>query len=173
MIKGQHRKQTAYGLAFCMGCLLSAPSAGSAKPAFPNNWLMYQSRPDHNAVFRGGSRAVSWERSFLGKINGGIAVVDGVIYVSSFDRHVYALDAKSGAVIWSRALANISMSTPSSMAPRPMLGRGLTPSSRITRPGLSGASQMEIQSSRSTSKRGRCGGCIQRSARICQHRFWT
>ena len=60
----------------------------------------------------GGGRAVSWERSFRGKINGGLAVVDGVIYASSFDRHIYALNAKSGTVIWSYELANISMSTP-------------------------------------------------------------
>mgnify|MGYP001274493319 CR=1 FL=1 len=109
----QIRKRTRYAIfAFGMVYLLGASATNSAAQGFPTGWLMYQARPDHNAVFSGESLSVSWERSFRGKINGGLAVVDGVIYASSFDRHVYALDAKSGSIVWSRELANISMSAP-------------------------------------------------------------
>lgn len=49
-------------------------------------WPMYQHRPDHNAVVANKAAAVSWTHNFGAKINGGLALADGVLYVESFDR---------------------------------------------------------------------------------------
>jgi outer membrane protein assembly factor BamB len=73
---------------------------------------MYQFRPNHNAVLPGSSHAYSWHRELGGKINGGLAVVDGTVYVESFDRRLYALDMQTGKVRFSTPLENIAMTTP-------------------------------------------------------------
>jgi quinohemoprotein ethanol dehydrogenase len=41
------------------------------------------------------------QRSCCDEVNRGVAVWKGKVYVASFDGHLYALDARSGAVIWS------------------------------------------------------------------------
>lgn len=73
---------------------------------------MYQYRPDHNAVVATEQPAVSWTRRLGGKINGGLALADGVIFVESFDRRVSALDQRSGRILWSTPLSNVVMTTP-------------------------------------------------------------
>ena len=78
----------------------------------PHTWPMYQYQSNHNAVFAGPSQSYSWHQRLGGKINGGLAVVDGVVYVEGFDRRLYALDAQSGRVIWTASLQNIAMTAP-------------------------------------------------------------
>lgn len=80
--------------------------------AFASVWPMYQYRPSHNAVFPGPGHAARWTHSFGGKINGGLALVDGVLYVESFDKRITALNARSGSTIWSTKLPNVDMTTP-------------------------------------------------------------
>jgi outer membrane protein assembly factor BamB len=75
-------------------------------------WPMYQYRADHNAVFGSPEFAVSWAQRLGGKINGGLALADGVLFVESFDRRVSALDMRSGKILWSTAVPNIVMTTP-------------------------------------------------------------
>jgi outer membrane protein assembly factor BamB len=72
---------------------------------------MYQYFPHHNAVFSNGP-AVRWTHRFAAKINGGLALVNGMLYVESFDRRVTALDARTGAVRWSTAVGGVVMTTP-------------------------------------------------------------
>jgi len=72
---------------------------------------MYQYFPHHNAVFPG-PRAVAWTHRFAAKINGGLALADGTLYVESFDRRVTALDARTGALRWSTVVENVVMTTP-------------------------------------------------------------
>lgn len=74
-------------------------------------WPMYQYAPDHNAVFPGGS-SVSWRHDFGAKINGGLALVNGVLYVESFDGRVSALNARSGNMLWSSQTGGVVMTTP-------------------------------------------------------------
>jgi outer membrane protein assembly factor BamB len=73
---------------------------------------MYQYQPNHNAVFAGPARAYSWHRRLGGKVNGGLAIVDGTVYVEGFDRSLYALDAQTGAIRWIAKLQNIAMTAP-------------------------------------------------------------
>jgi outer membrane protein assembly factor BamB len=73
---------------------------------------MYQYSPSHNAVLSSTSGALSWTRRLGGKINGGLAFADGALFVESFDRRVSALDARSGAVLWSTPMSNVVMTTP-------------------------------------------------------------
>ena len=73
---------------------------------------MYQYRPSHNAVFPGPGRAFSWHRTLGDKINGGLAIVDGTVYVESFDKHLYALDMQTGNIRFSTPLQNIAMTAP-------------------------------------------------------------
>ena len=56
--------------------------------------------------------AARWTVRTGAKINGGLALVNGALYAASFDQSVYAIDAVSGRVAWSRKLDGIVMSTP-------------------------------------------------------------
>lgn len=78
----------------------------------PHTWPMYQYQANHQAVFTGLPQTFSWHRQLAGKVNGGLAIVDGIVYVESFDKHLYALDAQSGAVRWAATLQNIAMTAP-------------------------------------------------------------
>jgi outer membrane protein assembly factor BamB len=75
-------------------------------------WPMYQYQPGHNAVFPSPARPYRWDHRFGAKINGGLAYANGVLFVESFDRRVSALDARSGAVLWSTRVPNVVMTTP-------------------------------------------------------------
>ncbi|MGC8486334.1 MAG: PQQ-binding-like beta-propeller repeat protein, partial [Candidatus Baltobacteraceae bacterium] len=66
----------------------------------------------NNAVVALSGPAVSWKRKLGGKVNGGLAYADGTVYVDSFDRHLYALNARTGAVVWKAPLDGIAMNTP-------------------------------------------------------------
>ena len=94
--------------------VLRVPKAQSvAPPVGPAEaWTMYQSEPAHNAVFDQRGFQAKWVMKFADKINGGLAVVDGTVYVDSFDKALYALNASTGATRWSAGLGNIAMSTP-------------------------------------------------------------
>jgi outer membrane protein assembly factor BamB len=72
---------------------------------------MYQYFAHHNAVFAG-PPAVSWTHRFSAKINGGLALAGGLLYVESFDGRVSALDAHTGALRWSSAVGGVVMTTP-------------------------------------------------------------
>jgi outer membrane protein assembly factor BamB len=74
-------------------------------------WPMYQYFPHHNAVFPG-PPAVSWTHRFAAKINGGLALVNGTLYVESFDGRVSALDARTGTLRWSTQAGGVVMTTP-------------------------------------------------------------
>lgn len=92
--------------------MLLAASLRPLPVVSPARWPMYQYRPSHNAVFPGSARAFSWHRKLGGKVNGGLAIVDGTVYVESFDKHLYALDMQTGSVRFSTPLENIAMTAP-------------------------------------------------------------
>jgi serine/threonine-protein kinase len=94
--------------------VLRVPKAQSVAPPVGARevWSMYQSDPAHNAVFEQRGFRANWVMKLPDKINGGLAVVDGTIYVDSFDKALYALNAATGTLRWSAGLGNIVMSTP-------------------------------------------------------------
>jgi outer membrane protein assembly factor BamB len=92
--------------------VLLAASLRPVPVTSPSSWPMYQYRANHNAVFPGSSRAFSWHRKLGGKVNGGLAIVDGTVYVESFDKRLYALDMQTGNIRFSTPLENIAMTAP-------------------------------------------------------------
>jgi len=94
---------------FLSGC--STAEKRQATVHVRGSWLMYQYRPDHNAVIPARSTS-SWTYDTKSKINGGLAIVDDVLFVDTFDFRILALDALSGAVRWQSKTDNIVMSTP-------------------------------------------------------------
>ncbi|HKU68461.1 MAG TPA: PQQ-binding-like beta-propeller repeat protein [Candidatus Baltobacteraceae bacterium] len=83
------------------------PPAGEEEP-----WPMYQRYPTHNAVFDQAGLNVRWTASTDGKINGGLAISNGTIYAASFDKKLYAINERTGAIRWTASADNILMSTP-------------------------------------------------------------
>jgi outer membrane protein assembly factor BamB len=53
-----------------------------------------------------------WEFRAEGKISSSPVVADGKVFVTSWDQHLYALDAKDGRVVWSYKTANAIASSP-------------------------------------------------------------
>jgi len=86
----------------------AAPSIGAQR----TSWPMYQGGPTHNAVFPGEQPDASWTVQFRDKINAGLAVDGDRVYTDSFDHNVYALDLRSGRLLWSTSTNNVVMSTP-------------------------------------------------------------
>lgn len=78
----------------------------------PARWPMYQSRPDHNAVFAGKEPAWQWHVDAGGKINGGLAVAGNTLYAETFAPAVIAVDRRNGKVLWRTGMPNIVMTTP-------------------------------------------------------------
>lgn len=73
---------------------------------------MYQGGPTHNAVFSGPHAGALWARPLDGRDNGGLAYLDGTIYVDTFGHRLYAIDARTGAVRWFAIADDVLMSTP-------------------------------------------------------------
>ncbi len=92
--------------------LFAAQTAWVAALPAPLLWPMYQYQANHEAVFNGPSNGVNWHRRLGGQINGGLAIAGNMLYVESFDKNVYALDTRTGAVRWSSKLENIAMTAP-------------------------------------------------------------
>lgn len=82
----------------------------AATPAKP--WTMYQASPTHNAVYPDAKLEASWIVQFKEKINAGLAFDGDRLYTDSFDHNVYALDARTGRLLWKTTTDNVVMSTP-------------------------------------------------------------
>jgi outer membrane protein assembly factor BamB len=86
---------------------------GQTATALPDaTWPAYQYRSDHNAVFSEPQWNFSWKADIGAKNNGGLAIVGGKLFVTSFDHSVRAFDARSGSQLWSQSFDDIVMSTP-------------------------------------------------------------
>jgi outer membrane protein assembly factor BamB len=90
----------------------AAPSALQAPAGQEDPWPMYQRYPSHNAVFDQAQLKVRWTAVTDGKINGGLAISNGTVYAVSFDKKLYAIDERTGAIRWTAPANNILMSTP-------------------------------------------------------------
>lgn len=117
MVKGLRLLPIAVALvvtAALVAFILRMPKAQSVAPPVGAReaWAMYQSEPAHNAVFEQRGFRANWVMKLPDKINGGLAIVDGTIYVDTFDKALYALNAATGTLRWSAGLGNIVMSTP-------------------------------------------------------------
>lgn len=103
-------------VAFAVLALLTLRLSMSAQvspiEAKPGVWLAYQQNPAHNPVLPGQRMRLNWVTALGGKVNGGLAIVDGTIYADSFDHKLYALDERTGKIEWSASADDVLMSTP-------------------------------------------------------------
>lgn len=104
----------ALGCVALAGCGARVSQAdATALPAAPAQWPMYQYSSDRNAVFRNSDLNVQWAYDAKAKINGGLALANGMVLLETFNKDVVALDARTGAVRWRTGnFKNILMTTP-------------------------------------------------------------
>jgi eukaryotic-like serine/threonine-protein kinase len=77
---------------------------GCALPALAADAAMFRNGLDHSGVYAGNGlmqfQSVRWKFQTHGAVLSSPAVYNGVVYVGSDDRHLYALDAATGAEKW-------------------------------------------------------------------------
>jgi outer membrane protein assembly factor BamB len=110
-------------LALALGMLSAALSGcasnrggkadATALPIGPADWPMYQYSSDRNAVLAEPRISASWSYDAKAKVNGGLALANGLLVLETFNKDVIALDARTGALRWrSGKFRNILMTTP-------------------------------------------------------------
>ncbi len=85
--------------------------SGSAQAS---NWSMWRSDPEHSSTAPAGpsSLSLAWKFPTNGSVISSPTVVDGVVYVGSQDKNIYAIGAWSGALIWKFATQGAVESAP-------------------------------------------------------------
>lgn len=106
------------------GCVAPSLKRTTAAPALRGSWLMYQERPDHNAVIQRPGFSKRWAYDAGARINGSLTMVDGVLFFDTFDGKVIAIDAGNGFLRWRAAADNAIMSTPIIMNSYVYVGTG-------------------------------------------------
>ena len=81
-------------------------------PSVRGTWPMYQLNSSHNAVLASPQRGARWSHDVNARVNGGLAVVGGTVYLDTFGGKIIALNAADGSMRWEATSDNIIMSTP-------------------------------------------------------------
>lgn len=115
-----------FGLSFSLAGCSHAQPPGPSIVWHGGNWPTYQYSADHNAVITSTDMPVSikWTVDVGSKVNGGLAYSGGLLYVTTFDYRVLALDPGSGKTVWQHAFDNVIMSTPVVMGKTLVVGTG-------------------------------------------------
>jgi outer membrane protein assembly factor BamB len=67
----------------------------------PNDWPMWRADPSHSAEGSGPENlALRWKYQTGGAVPSSPSIADGIVYVGSHDKNIYALDADTGSKIW-------------------------------------------------------------------------
>ena len=78
-------------------------------------WAQFRKRASHNGHNWGenvlspgtaGGLSLLWKHSTRDVVDSSPAVANGVVYVGSFDRNIYALKASTGALLWKYTTGN-------------------------------------------------------------------
>jgi outer membrane protein assembly factor BamB len=79
-----------------------------------SNWPMWRADPSHSSTAQVGpsSLALAWNYTTEGSVISSPSVVDGIVYVGSQDKNIYALGAFSGSLIWKFATQDAQVSSP-------------------------------------------------------------
>ncbi len=79
-----------------------------------SSWPMWRADPSHSSMAEEGpsSLALAWKFTTKGAVISSPSVVDGIVYVGSQDRNIYALGAWSGRLIWNFTTKNSIESSP-------------------------------------------------------------
>lgn len=98
------------------GLIFGLRSSTAQSPALPahasGSWPMYQLDATHNAVLAGPQLHANFQAALGDRINAGFAYDNGVIYATSFDHRLYAVDATTGKIRWYTLADDVLMSTP-------------------------------------------------------------
>jgi len=88
-----------------------------------SSWPMWRRDPSHSASGQSGPAALTlrWKFTTSGAIVSSPSMVDGIVYVGSQDKNIYALDARSGRFIW-----NFSTTSPIKSSPAVAEGKVYT-----------------------------------------------
>ena len=80
----------------------------------PKDWSMFLANPAHTAIGYGGpvNEKISWTFKTNGVVMSSPAVADGKLYVGSFDKNWYCLDARNGSKIWNFTAGHYIRSSP-------------------------------------------------------------
>jgi outer membrane protein assembly factor BamB len=112
-------KRISIGVLILCACFMSVAWGEQPAGTCSNNWTEFH-RPNMQRwnpcekmlnVNNVGSLSLKWS-STIRAVYSSPAVVNGVVYVGSFDNNVYALNAKTGAKLWTYATSNYVQSSP-------------------------------------------------------------
>jgi outer membrane protein assembly factor BamB len=79
-----------------------APTLAPVTTSISSNWSMFRSNPAHSSTAAIGpsNLTLAWKFTTGGSVVSSPTVVNGVVYVGSQDKNVYAIGALSGDLIW-------------------------------------------------------------------------
>jgi outer membrane protein assembly factor BamB len=79
-----------------------------------SNWSMFRADPTHSSTAQVGpsSLTLAWKFTTNGSVISSPSVVDGIVYVGSQDKNVYAIGAWSGNLIWNYTTGGSIESSP-------------------------------------------------------------
>jgi len=79
-----------------------------------SDWSMWRADPTHSSTAQAGPSdlTLAWTFTTNGSIISSPSVVDGIVYVGSEDKNIYAIGAWSGTLIWSFATKDVVESSP-------------------------------------------------------------
>ena len=81
----------------------------------PSDWPMFRHDLNHTGCSTStapNTNQIAWSYTTGDDVISSPAVVGGRVYVGSYDRKVYCLDAATGAFVWSYPTGNIAWSSP-------------------------------------------------------------
>lgn len=72
------------------------------KPIAVSNWPMWRADPTHSSTAQVGpsNLTLAWKFTTNGSVISSPSVVDGIVYVGSQDKNIYAIEAWGGNLIW-------------------------------------------------------------------------
>jgi outer membrane protein assembly factor BamB len=79
-----------------------------------SNWPMFRADPTHSSTAPEGpsNLTLAWKYTTNGSVISSPSVVDGIVYVGSQDKNIYAVGAWSGNLIWNFATRGAVVSSP-------------------------------------------------------------
>ncbi len=79
-----------------------------------SDWSMWRADPTHSSTAQVGptNLSLSWTFATNGSVISSPSVVNGIVYVGSQDKNIYAIGAFSGAFIWSYTTQDSQVSSP-------------------------------------------------------------
>lgn len=123
----QRRRRHLCTLAGVLGIVLAGPTTGLAagmQLAGPSSWTTYDMTQTHDAVYHPLAAGVSWATNVPGGIVGGLTVVGSTVYGGGLDGTVFALDERSGRMLWEHKLPNSVFNPPTYVNGRLYVGIG-------------------------------------------------